>query len=103
MKYVNASTEPAIEDRAGRDLDAIAELARTVARKVIDSRAAEIDRTHEFPADVAAALAESGLLSAAIPEQYGGGGAGMAEVATIARELAWADVSSTMIFTLQCT
>jgi alkylation response protein AidB-like acyl-CoA dehydrogenase len=85
------------------ELDAIADLARTVARKVIDPRAADIDRSHEFPADVAAALAESGLLSAAIPEQYGGGGAGMVEVATIARELAWADVSSTMIFTLQCT
>jgi alkylation response protein AidB-like acyl-CoA dehydrogenase len=103
MTYVNASTEPAIEARAGRELDAIAELARTVARKVIDPRAAEIDQSHEFPADVAAALAESGLLSAAIPEQYGGGGAGMAEIATVARELAWADVSSTMIFTLQCT
>ena len=88
---------------AQTDLDAIADLARTVARKVIDPRAADIDRLHEFPADVAAALAESGLLSAVIPEQYGGGGAGMVEVATIARELAWADVSSTMIFTLQCT
>jgi alkylation response protein AidB-like acyl-CoA dehydrogenase len=85
------------------ELDAIAELARTVARKVIDPRAADIDQSHEFPADVATALVESGLLSATIPEQYGGGGAGMAEVATIARELAWADVSSTMIFTLQCT
>jgi alkylation response protein AidB-like acyl-CoA dehydrogenase len=85
------------------ELDAIADLARTVARKVIDPRAADIDRSHEFPVDVAAALAESGLLSAAIPEQYGGGGAGMVAVATIARELAWADVSSTMIFTLQCT
>jgi alkylation response protein AidB-like acyl-CoA dehydrogenase len=90
---VNAQTE----------LDDIADLARTVARKVIDPRAADIDRLHEFPADIAAALAESGLLSAAIPEQYGGGGAGMMAVATIARELAWADVSSTMIFTLQCT
>jgi alkylation response protein AidB-like acyl-CoA dehydrogenase len=85
------------------ELDDIADLARTVARKVIDPRAADIDRLHEFPADIAAALAESGLLSAAIPEQYGGGGAGMMAVSTIARELAWADVSSTMIFTLQCT
>ena len=85
------------------ELDAIAELARTVARKVIDPRAADIDQSHEFPADVAKALVESGLLCATIPEQYGGGGAGMVEVATIARELAWADVSSTMIFTLQCT
>jgi acyl-CoA dehydrogenase len=100
---VNASTEPAIEAHGRKELGAIAELARTMARKVIDPRAAEIDRTHEFPADVGAALAESGLLSAAIPEQYGGGGAGMAEVAVVARELAWADISSTMIFTLQCT
>jgi alkylation response protein AidB-like acyl-CoA dehydrogenase len=85
------------------DLDAIAELARTVARKVIDPRAEEIDRSHEFPADIAKALFESGLLTAVIPEQYGGGSIGMLEVATIARELAWADVSSTMIFTLQAT
>jgi acyl-CoA dehydrogenase len=70
---------------------------------MIDPRAADIDQSHEFPADVAKALVESGLLCATIPEQYGGGGAGMVEVATIARELAWADVSSTMIFTLQCT
>jgi alkylation response protein AidB-like acyl-CoA dehydrogenase len=84
------------------ELDAIAELARTLAREVIEPRAADIDRSHLYPDDVAAALAASGLLSASIPEQYGGGGAALLELATVARELAWADVSCTMIFTLQC-
>jgi alkylation response protein AidB-like acyl-CoA dehydrogenase len=84
-------------------LDEVADLARNVARKVIEPRAAEIDRSHEFPADVAAALADSGLLSCTVPEQYGGAGVGTLEVATIARELAWADIACTMIFTLQCT
>ena len=84
---MKTSTEPVIEARGRKELDAIAELARTVARKVIDPRAAEIDRSHEFPADVAAALAESGLLSAAIPEQYGGGGAGMGTPERILRSV----------------
>jgi alkylation response protein AidB-like acyl-CoA dehydrogenase len=85
------------------EINTIAELARTVATKVIDPRAAAIDRSGEYPGDVDAALRTAGLLTATIPEAYGGGGAGLVEAATIARELAWSDVSCTMIFTLQCT
>jgi len=50
--------------------------ARRIAREVIAPRAAEIDETAVYPEDVFEAYKDIGLLGVAIPEQYGGSGAG---------------------------
>ncbi|HLI50581.1 MAG TPA: acyl-CoA dehydrogenase [Thermomicrobiaceae bacterium] len=48
---------------------------RAFADEVVRPRAAEIDRSGEFPRDVIDAAAELGLLGLPIPEEYGGIGA----------------------------
>jgi alkylation response protein AidB-like acyl-CoA dehydrogenase len=48
---------------------------RAFADEVVAPRAAEIDRTGQFPWDVINAAGELGLLGVPIPEEYGGVGA----------------------------
>ena len=47
---------------------------RTFAEKEIRPRAAEIDRTDEFPWDLWKRMAELGILGMALPPEYGGAG-----------------------------
>ncbi|HET9014372.1 MAG TPA: acyl-CoA dehydrogenase [Thermomicrobiaceae bacterium] len=61
---------------------------RAFADEVVAPRAAEIDRTGEFPWDVIRAVAETGLLGVPIPEQYGGIGADNLAFALLIEELA---------------
>ena len=49
-------------------------LLRRVARERVAPRAAEIDRTAEYPQDMFDLLKELGLFSLPFPEQYGGTG-----------------------------
>ncbi len=53
----------------------IRELVRTLARERIAPRAAEIDKTAEFPWDVVGLYRENGLFGLMFDEQYGGVGA----------------------------
>ena len=53
----------------------IRELVRTLARERIAPRAAEIDRTAEFPWDVVELYRENGLFGLMFDEEYGGVGA----------------------------
>src|SRR6516164_10407992 len=46
------------------------------------------DEKHEFPSDFFKAVADSGYLGVAIPEQYGGSGLGITEAALVMREVA---------------
>lgn len=60
---------------------------RAFADEVVAPRAAEIDRTGEFPRDVIAAAAELGLLGLPIPEEYGGVGADSLAFALLIEEI----------------
>lgn len=86
-----------------RDARLFQELARKVAKRHIEPRAVDIDRTHEFPIDVAQAFRDVGLLSFVVPQEHDGAGGSVRALAMIAEALAEADVSCTMIFTLQST
>jgi alkylation response protein AidB-like acyl-CoA dehydrogenase len=46
--------------------------ARTLAQSKFAGRAAEYDRSADFPAEDFTDLFESGLLSAVVPQDYGG-------------------------------
>lgn len=50
------------------------EMVREFSEKEIKPRAAEIDRTDEFPWDLWKRMAELGLLSMTLPPEYGGSG-----------------------------
>ncbi len=53
----------------------IRDTVRDFAQRVIAPRAAEIDRTGEFPLDIFKQMAELGLMGLPIAEEYGGAGA----------------------------
>jgi isovaleryl-CoA dehydrogenase len=56
----------------GEDLEEIRSQVRRFAREQIAPRAAEIDRTNEFPRDLWPALGEQGLLGITVPDRWGG-------------------------------
>ncbi len=52
----------------------IQDMARKFAEREIKPVAAELDRTHQHPADIVAKMGELGLLGVTIPDEYGGAG-----------------------------
>src|SRR2546421_3244375 len=52
-------------------------LARELAAAEIEPNAADWDREHRIPGDLYAKLAKVGLMGVCIPEEYGGGRAGL--------------------------
>jgi len=56
----------------GPDLEEIRAQVRRFARERIAPRAAQIDRSNEFPRDLWPALGEQGLLGITVPERWGG-------------------------------
>jgi alkylation response protein AidB-like acyl-CoA dehydrogenase len=54
---------------------AVREMVREFAEKEIVPRAAQIDKSDEFPDDVFKKMAAQGLMGLPFPEKYGGGGA----------------------------
>lgn len=74
----------------GEDLDhaAIREGVRRVCAAFDDAYWRRHDEAHEFPWDFYDALAAGGWVAIAIPEQYGGGGAGITEASIVVEEIA---------------
>jgi alkylation response protein AidB-like acyl-CoA dehydrogenase len=70
---------------------------RQLADDKIAPRAAEIDRTAEFPHDVHEALARAGFNAVHIPEEYGGAGGDSIAAVLVIEEVARACASSALI------
>ena len=62
--------------------------ARALARETIAPRAAEVDRSEQYPWDNVKALADAGFFGMTIPKQYGGLGLGFLEAALVVDEMA---------------
>src|SRR3954463_14299808 len=62
--------------------------ARELARGRIGERAAEIDRTEQYPWDNVALLKEAGFFGMTIPAAYGGQGAGYLDAVLVIEEMA---------------
>ena len=56
------------------EAQSVREMVRDFAEAEIRPIAAQIDETHEFPAENTKKMAELGLLGMFVPEQYGGAG-----------------------------
>jgi alkylation response protein AidB-like acyl-CoA dehydrogenase len=76
---------------------ALRESARALADDKIAPRAAEVDRTAEFPWDVYDALVKADLHAVHIPEEYGGAGADAIATAIVIEEVARACAASSLI------
>ncbi len=60
----------------GEDIDALRDMVHRFAQETIAPRAAEIDRTNEFPNELWKELGALGLLGITVEEDYGGSGLG---------------------------
>ncbi|WP_110019359.1 isovaleryl-CoA dehydrogenase [Plasticicumulans acidivorans] len=63
---------PSLNFALGETVDMLREAVRDFAHQEIAPRAAEIDRTNEFPADLWRKFGELGLLGVTVGEEYGG-------------------------------
>jgi acyl-CoA dehydrogenase len=84
--------------------------AATVLRPRIDkvakiavAHAAEVDRGSRFPQEAIAALRAERLLGIAVPKEFGGEGASIAEVADVCYALGRACASTAMVFAMHQT
>ncbi|GAA3032610.1 acyl-CoA dehydrogenase family protein [Actinokineospora globicatena] len=80
----------------------IVDQARAAAKRILAPRAAEHDRTGEFPAANFTDLADTGLLGLLIPSEHGGVGADMVGYALAIAELAEACGSTALILAMHC-
>ena len=62
--------------------------ARALAREIIAPRAAEVDRTEQYPWQNVKALSDAGFFGMTIPKQYGGLGVGFFEACLVVDEVA---------------
>ncbi|HYL02460.1 MAG TPA: isovaleryl-CoA dehydrogenase [Steroidobacteraceae bacterium] len=77
----------------GAELDEIRRQVRRFAAAHIAPRAAEIDRSNEFPRDLWPALGEQGLLGITVPEELGGAGLGYLAHVVVMEEISRASGS----------
>ena len=77
--------------------EALREAVRALADDKIAPRAADIDRTAEFPWDVYEALVKADFHAVHIPEAYGGAGGDALAAALVIEEVARACATSSLI------
>ncbi len=68
-------------------------IARDYAREEIAPRAYQLDKEQKFPYDIAAKMADLGLMGLTIPEEYGGSGGDFAGYNMALEEICRADTS----------
>jgi hypothetical protein len=64
------------------------ESARDLARKEIATRAAEIDRSEQYPWDNVKALTQAGFMGMTVPKEYGGRGLSYLDAVLVIEEMA---------------
>jgi acyl-CoA dehydrogenase len=84
-----------------QELADLRDMIRRLAQERIAPRAAEIDRTAEYPHDIRELLAEHDILGLPFDEEYGGTGTGTLMLNIAVEEIAKACASSALILMIQ--
>ena len=66
------SNLPGLNFQLGEDIDALRDAVREFAQREIAPRAADIDRTDQFPMDLWRKFGDLGVLGITVSEEYGG-------------------------------
>jgi isovaleryl-CoA dehydrogenase len=90
---VSAGDFPMLDLDLGDTVAALRATVRAFAAREITPRAAEIDRSNEFPLDLWPKLGELGVLGITVPEAYGGLGLGYVEHVAAMEEISRASAS----------
>jgi len=77
------------------------DLVRQIATEQVAPRAAEIDRTDEYPQDIRQILAEQDILGLPFAEEHGGTGTGTLMLQMAVEELAKASAAVALILMVQ--
>ena len=67
---------PQLKFNLGEDIDMLRDSVYAFAQDEIAPRAAEIDRSNQFPMDLWKKMGDLGILGITVPEEYGGAGLG---------------------------
>ena len=67
---------PGLDFMLGDEIDALRDAVRSFAQSEIAPRAAEVDRSDQFPMDLWRKMGELGVLGITVPEEYGGASMG---------------------------
>ncbi len=78
----------------------VRDTARDFAAREIAPKAAEIDKSGRWPAEIVAKMAELGFLGMAIPEEYGGAGLDVLSYALVMEEISAACASCGVIMSV---
>ena len=84
-----------------QELVDLRDMVRQIAQERIAPRAAEIDRTEQYPHDIRELLAEHDVLGLPFAEEYGGTGTGTLMLQMAVEEIAKACASSALILMIQ--
>jgi butyryl-CoA dehydrogenase len=74
--------------------------ARDFAKRAIEPKAAELDKTARWPAEILAEMAELGFLGMAVPVEYGGAGLDHVSYALVVEEVSRACASTGVIMSV---
>jgi alkylation response protein AidB-like acyl-CoA dehydrogenase len=86
--------------RLAPEQESILTRARALARGAIADHAGLVDADGRFPREAIEALGGAGFLGLTVPEDLGGMGQGMRVMAAVVDELAQADASAAMVYTM---
>src|SRR6476661_6991109 len=78
----------------------VRDTARDFAMREIAPKAAEIDKSGRWPAEIVSRMAELGFLGVAVPEQYGGAGLDALTYALVMEEISQACASCGVIMSV---
>ena len=78
----------------------IQQTAREFAQKEVAPKAAELDKTSRWPAEIVTKMAEQGFLGVAIPEEFGGAGLDTLSYALVMEEISAACASCGVIMSV---